>query len=76
MIFSINMTKKSFIVRYVFFDVARDFANKIVKSVSDEINDICDDILNATKNINFASKVDEINEIKKIDKAIALNFFV
>ena len=70
-----NMTKKSLIVKYVFFDVAKDFANKIIKDVNDEVNDICDDILNATKNINFASKINEINEVEKVSKAIALDFF-
>ena len=75
MTFSMNITKKLFIVKYVFFDVARDFANKIVKSVNDEVSDICDDILNTTKNINFASKINEVNEIKKVNKAIALDFF-
>ena len=75
MIFSMNITKKSFIVKYVFFDIARDFANKIIKNVNDEVNNICDDILNTTKNINFTSKINEINEVEKINKAIALNFF-
>ena len=74
--FSTNLTKKSFIVKYVFFDIERNIAkndaNKINKSFNDEISNevdknfenICDDILNTTR-------VDKINEVNKA----TLDFF-
>ena len=62
--FSTNMTKKSFIVKYVFFDVEKEVANK-TSEVNDEVDDICDDILNAI----------EVNNANEVNKA-TLDFFV
>ena len=58
-----NITKKSFIIKYVFFDIEKNIANK-TSEVSNEIDDdfesIFDDILNTTKNVNIASEVNKV----------------
>ena len=81
--FSTNITKKLFIVKYVFFYIKKIFANKIIKNFNDEVNNeiendfeiICDVILNTTKNINTTNKINKINKTKKIKKINVLNFF-
>ena len=71
------MTKRLFIVKYVFFnnnfDVTRNNANKTIKNVENEINDeindevdnnfenIYDDVLNTTKNVNNTNEANEVN---------------
>ena len=57
------MTKKLFMIKHDFFNiiVAKNIANEINDEIENRFEIICDNILNATKNVNTTSKINKVN---------------